>query len=270
VAVGSYVRTHLAGFQQSPLTLYSDACWGSQVGSAVRDGTLLPLFKCHSMSGGIIFRQGGPVARIAVRQERTSLSSCEAEIRATNEVSKLLMGICNLAECVRASGFDITDTTDTSPLYNDNEFCVRWSHNMTTKQIRHMEMRENAVREWVQDSFLQILHVPGRTNPADIFTKEMRDVAHFWRLRDSFMCPLADFLQQSLLNVHLLRQQAEPHLRQVLPSAASSCAFTSKGSFLLALCSSPLSQTLEAISHLSSAGRHIIWSLHPVVPSVLV
>ncbi len=31
----------------SPLTSYSDACWGSQIGSAIRDGTLLPLFKCR-------------------------------------------------------------------------------------------------------------------------------------------------------------------------------------------------------------------------------
>jgi hypothetical protein len=42
-----------------PLTTYSNACWGSQLGSAVCDGTLLPLFKCRSMSGGIIFCQGG-------------------------------------------------------------------------------------------------------------------------------------------------------------------------------------------------------------------
>jgi hypothetical protein len=187
-----------------------------------------------------------------------------------NEVSTLLMGILNLVKSVCASRFDITDTTAASPLYNDNESCVRWSHNMTTTQICHIEMRENAVREWVQDSYLQILHVPGRTNPADIFTKEMRDGAHFWRLQDSFMCPLADFLQQSLLDVHLSRQQVEPHLQQVLPSVDSLCAFTSKGSFLLALCSSPLSWTLEAISHLYSAGRHIIWSLHPIVPSVLI
>ncbi len=131
----------------SPLTSYSNACWGSQIGSAVRDGTLLPLFKCRSMSGGITFRQGGPIAWIAVRQEQTSLSSCEAEICATNEVSKLLMGICNLAESIHSSGFAIPDTTATSPLYNDNEFCVHWSHNMTTKQIRHMEMRENAMHE---------------------------------------------------------------------------------------------------------------------------
>ena len=45
-----------------PLTSYSDACWGSQIGSAVRDGTLLPLFKFRSMSGGVVFRQGGPLS----------------------------------------------------------------------------------------------------------------------------------------------------------------------------------------------------------------
>ena len=100
----------------SPLASYSEACWGSQIGSAVRDGTLLPLFKCLSMNGGIIFRQGGPIAWIVVRQEQTSLSSCEAEICATNEVSKLLMGICNLAESVHSSGFAILHTSATSPL----------------------------------------------------------------------------------------------------------------------------------------------------------
>ncbi len=85
----------------------------------------------------------------------------------------------HLADAVRASGHDIVDTTAASPLYNDNESYVKWSHNMTTKQIRHMEVRENAVCEWVQDSSLKVLHVPGQINPADIFTKEMRDGAHF-------------------------------------------------------------------------------------------
>jgi hypothetical protein len=50
---------------------------------------------------------------------------------------------------------------------------------MTTKQIRHMEMRENAVCEWVHNAFLKVLHVSDRINPADIFTKEMHDGAHF-------------------------------------------------------------------------------------------
>jgi hypothetical protein len=164
---------------QSPLTSYSNACWGSQIGLAVRDGTLLPLFKCRSMSRGIIFCQGGPIALTAVRQECTSLSSCKAEICATNKVLKLLMGIRHLADDVSKNGYDIVDTTEASPLYKDNELCVKWSHNMTTKQIHHIEMRENAVCEWVQDAFLKVLHVLGRINPADIFTKELRDGAHF-------------------------------------------------------------------------------------------
>ncbi len=129
----------------SPLTSYSNACWGSQIGSAIRDGTLLPLFKCRSMSGGIIFCQGGPLVWIAVHQECTSLSSCKAEIRATNKVSKLLMSIRNLADSVWDNGHNILDTTSASPLYNNNESCVRWSHNLMTKQIWHMEMWENAI-----------------------------------------------------------------------------------------------------------------------------
>ncbi len=169
----------LSPSHKSPCISYSNACWGSQIGLAVRDGTLLPLFECRSMRGGIIFCQGGPIAWTAVCQERTSLSSCEAEICATNEVSKLLMGIYHLADNIWKNGYDIVDTAEASPLYNDNELCVKWSHNMTPKQICHMVMRKNAVCEWVQDAFLKVLHVSGWINLADIFTKEMRDGAHF-------------------------------------------------------------------------------------------
>jgi len=50
---------------------------------------------------------------------------------------------------------------------------------MTSKKIWHIELQENLVREWVQDKDLNVLHVKGRVNPADIFTKEMKDGAHF-------------------------------------------------------------------------------------------
>jgi len=220
------------------------------------------------MSGGVVFRQGGPVAWTAIRQDRTALSSGEAEIRATNEASKSVVGLRHLADSIRSSGFDITDTLAPSPLYNDNATCVQWSHNMTSKKIRHMEMRENSVREWVQDKILNVLHVSGRVNPADIFTKEMRDGAHFRRLRDSFMCRLSDFLHQSLLVTHHSAPQPIPH--QVLPSAAASRTIYSHNSYFSALCSSPFCRTLSAVSHLSSAGRHLLRSLHHIVPSGLL
>ena len=34
----------------------------------------------------------------------------------------------------------------------------------------------------------QGIHVKGTCNPSDIFTEEMKDGAHFRRLRDSFSC----------------------------------------------------------------------------------
>ena len=111
-------------------------------------------------------------------RERTSLTSCKAEIRATNEISKMLIASSNLAGSIHDDGHDIPDTLEPSLAYNDNEACVCWS-NMTTKQIRHMEMRENSIREWVQDQSLQVLQVKGKINPADIFIKEMRDGTHF-------------------------------------------------------------------------------------------
>jgi hypothetical protein len=72
----------------STLSAYSNACWGSQIGSTIANSTLLPLFKFRSMNGGTIFCNGGPVGWIGERQEHISLSSCEAEIRATNATSK--------------------------------------------------------------------------------------------------------------------------------------------------------------------------------------
>jgi hypothetical protein len=44
------------------LSSYRDACWGSQIGNAIADGTLLPLFKFRRMSGGIVFKNGGPLS----------------------------------------------------------------------------------------------------------------------------------------------------------------------------------------------------------------
>ena len=79
------------------MTSYSDACWGSQIGNAVAEGTLLPLFKFHSMSGRMVFKNGGPLGWLGECQYRTSLSSCEAEIRATSPTTKKVVDLRNLS-----------------------------------------------------------------------------------------------------------------------------------------------------------------------------
>jgi hypothetical protein len=55
---------------------------------------------------------------------------------------------------------------------------------MTTKGLRHITIRENAIRESVDNKFIRVLHIEGKTNIADIFTKEMKDILHFCTLRD--------------------------------------------------------------------------------------
>ncbi|EJK72714.1 hypothetical protein THAOC_05724, partial [Thalassiosira oceanica] len=89
------------------LTAFSDACWGGQFGNAVKDGTL---------------------AWKAVRQKRTALSSCEAEIVATNECVEELLSVC-----YRAADLDLLEeVSGPTAVYNDNQACVNWSASLTT------------------------------------------------------------------------------------------------------------------------------------------
>jgi len=81
-------------------------------------------------------------------------------------------------------------------LYNDNDACVIWCPNLTTKAKgnRHIEHRENVTREWVEDSSISVSHINGKCNPSNIFSKEMRDSANFHCLSDSFMSWASNFL----------------------------------------------------------------------------
>ena len=233
-------RSHL-------LTTYSDACWGGQYGNVVKDGTPLELFKYRSMSGAIVFRCGGPIAWKVDRQDQTSLSSCEAEVRATNVASTETVGLRNLIESMIANGYKMNDLDEATEVFNDNESCVAWAHNMTSKRIRHMSLKENSVREWVQDGVVDVLHVSGKLNPADIFTKEMKDGAHFRRLRDSFMSRLSSF------------NSPIPQAAQTV--CTNEIAAEDTPSFFSVLASNSELVNDTNVLHLSSKGKQLLWKL---------
>ena len=75
-------------------------------------------------------------------------------------------------------------------VYNDNAACVQWSKNLTTKGLRHIQIRENAVRESIQSHIISVKHIDGKTNLADLVTKEDKDVTHFKTIRDLLIKPL--------------------------------------------------------------------------------
>ena len=172
----------------SQLTAFSDACWGGQIGNSVPDGTKLELFKLRSMSGFLICRTGGPLAWKSIRQKQTALSSCEVEIIATNECTTELQSLRH-----RAQDLNMQDAFERTTVYNDNKAAVDWANSCTNKGTKHINLRENYVRELHQNGTMKVTHIPGVINASDLFTKELKDTAHFRCCRDSFMVSKTNF-----------------------------------------------------------------------------
>jgi hypothetical protein len=110
----------------------------------------------------------GPLYWLSKRQSVTPGSSVEAEIYAADECVKFLLELEQLLTFLEVKHLFMPST---SIIYNDNKACVNWSKTCTTKGLCHIQMKENRVRENVQNSFVTICHVDGKTNLADLFTK---------------------------------------------------------------------------------------------------
>ena len=113
-----------------------------------------------------------------------SLSMCKVEVHATNKCTKDALHVRLLLEPLEGA----TASTPI-PIKNDNHACVSWSKSTTTKGMKHLNLRDNFVREAVALKDVVVSHIAGRLNKADLFTKELRDGAHFRTIRDSFMRP---------------------------------------------------------------------------------
>ena len=101
---------------------------------------------------------------------------------------------------------DLThELTNSTPIdiWNDNNACVCWSKNTTTKGLRHVQIRENAVREGVSNRVFKIKHIAGKKNPSDIFSKEDKDTEHYLLMRDSLLVDDANEINQVI-------QQSDP------------------------------------------------------------
>jgi hypothetical protein len=153
--------------------------------ASVKKTSDLSLFASRSMSAYYIDLYG-PLHWLSKRQSITAGSSAEAEIYAMDECVKFLLEFVQLLEFLNLKS---TFMPSTNVIYNDNKACVNWSKTCTTKGLRHIQMKENRVQENVLSSFVDIQHVNGKTNLADLFTKEMKDVGHFVELRDLMLRP---------------------------------------------------------------------------------
>ena len=111
---------------------------------------------------------------------------------ATNECTTELQSLKH-----RANDIGIPESYTRTKLYNNNKAAVQWAASVTSKGIKHLNLRENVVRECHQSKDVDVEHFPGIINPSDIFTKEMKDNTYFRNIRDSMMVSLQSFLKYS-------------------------------------------------------------------------
>ena len=171
--------SHLSSFQSitipSPrsltLTLTDSNCGPQDQSKPTVNSKPLKLFKSCSLSGYVIW-YGGPIHWVSKCQAITARSSAQVEIYATDECTKFLLFLQHIS-----NDFGIKQELFGNPtsIYNDNSACVTWSGNMTTKGLRHIQIRKNAIREVIAANIIQVNHIAGTVNLANLFTKEDKD-----------------------------------------------------------------------------------------------
>ena len=169
--------------QKLKLHALTDANWGSQDASVPNPQAppqQVDLHVTRSISGHLIVLHG-PLDWSAKRQTITARSTVESEIYSTDTCVKQILHLSNIIKDLQLTKSLVSSPTK---IYNNNMACVQWSKSKTNRNIRHIQIRENATRESVLNKTVNIEHIGGKDNPADIFTKEQKDSNHFLKLRD--------------------------------------------------------------------------------------
>ena len=113
---------------------------------------------------------------------------CKAEVVATYECALEVENIRH-----RANDLNCPDASEPTTIYNNNTACVAWSSALTTKGIKYLNLRETKVYELCTSVSTSVLHILGQINLRDIFTKEIKDAAHFRCLQDTMMVSRTNF-----------------------------------------------------------------------------
>jgi hypothetical protein len=119
------------------------------------------------------------------------------EIKATDECVKNIQMFHNVLSDLQLS------PVGPVPICNDNCCAVDWSRSFSTKGMRHLNIRENAVCEAQHLQEVSICHFSGKCNPAEIFTKEFKSDSTFCSICDLFLFPSSKFQAPCLHGVRL-------------------------------------------------------------------
>jgi hypothetical protein len=109
---------------------------------------------------------GAAIVSVSRRQHCITMSSCESELVA---LCDLAIELLHIIEVVRALGHDITEAVE---VHTDSKAAYDLCHRFTSAQnSRHVDRKLFKMRELRGAGRVVVRHIPGETNPADLFTK---------------------------------------------------------------------------------------------------
>ena len=126
-----------------------------------------------SVSGYVIECGGGPLSWSSKQQAIVALSSCEAEYISCTHCARQIIWLRSL--------FNELGYAQTQPsiLYCDNQGTVACTHDPHShSRMKHIDIRQHFVRACVNDRIIDVHHIPGTQNPADLFTKSLDHIIH--------------------------------------------------------------------------------------------
>jgi hypothetical protein len=181
------VLRYLKGTMELSLTLNKSInddnlllkCFADSDFAAEPEENELPM---RSISGMVAYLHGiGPIYSSASLEKTISLSTAEAEYKATSKAAQYCIGIRSLLNEI---GFPQDTPT---VIYNDNQACVTMvKQKFSSSRTRHIKLKFHHIREAVDNNEINVEYMPTDQMIADIMTKPL-DRIKFERIRDVLM-----------------------------------------------------------------------------------
>jgi hypothetical protein len=122
----------------------------------------------RSTTGYVFMLRWGAIAWCSKRQPTVSLSTTEAEYRATAMAAQESTWLIRLLKDLRQS------TKAAVTLYCDNQSAIRLAENpVFHARIKHVEVHYHFIREKVLQEEIELKHVNTKDQVADLFTKSL-------------------------------------------------------------------------------------------------
>ncbi|MBW0491829.1 hypothetical protein O181_031544 [Austropuccinia psidii MF-1] len=146
------------GFKEE-VRAYSDRDWGNCQET------------CQSVTGFLVTFKGNLVTWKTRKQPTVSISKAEAEYKALCDLTLEIVWFrqwCNECSLLTATG--------PIPVHEDNQSCIRTvegNSNLNQKRMKHLNIQLHFVKEFVKDSFIELIYTPTELMIADFLTKSI-------------------------------------------------------------------------------------------------